>query len=117
MAHTGAPEFFVYRRVVYRNKTIGLEQVEEFVKEIVGVLSNELEKVMNVVAMEPSNAPRLIGRLVDYIARHLPELLDPVKRASREAAALEDVVKGEELTLRELDGGELDVAADCTVHG
>ena len=60
MAHTGAPEFFVYRRVVYRNKTIGLEQVEEFVEEIVGVLSNELEKVMNVVAMEPSNAPNTV---------------------------------------------------------
>ena len=72
---------------------------------------------MTVVAMESPRAPRCDGWAVNHIACCPPELLDPIKHVLWDAAAEEDVVKRGELVLRKLDGHDLDVTGDGTVHG
>ena len=54
---------------------------------------------------------------VDYIACLSPELQDSVKSASRKSTAEKYIVERKELTLSQLNGCNLDIAADSAVHG
>ena len=72
---------------------------------------------MNVGMMKSSRSTTLDWQVIDYIACLSPELQDSVKSASRKSTAEKYIVERKELTLSQLNGCNLDIAADSAVHG
>ena len=87
------------RRVVYRDKAIGFEHAEEFIKEVVEVLTNKLQEVVDVGLMKRSIST-IHDSFNNYITCLPPSLQDPEKCASREPAAEKNIAKREKLPFR-----------------
>ena len=77
-------------RVVYRKETIGFEEVQQFVEEVVGILSNKELEIMNVIVVEELDTLKALAFRKD-IAGFPPQLEDAIPRARGDAAALQDV--------------------------
>jgi hypothetical protein len=102
---------------VNRNETIGFEEIEELVKEVIQIVANEAEEVMDVVMIESLDTTALLGYVVDNVASHTPQAQNAEESSSREAAAQKNVVDGEETALEQLDRCDLEVATYGMVDG
>jgi hypothetical protein len=99
------------------NETIGFEEIEELVKEVIWVVANEPEEVLDVIMIETSDTTSSFGYIVDNVAGRTPQVQDAIKGSPREITAQKNVVDGEETALEQPDGCDLEVAAYGMVHG
>jgi hypothetical protein len=67
--------------------------------------------------IETTDRTTLLGYIIDNVASQTPQVQDAEESLPRDATAQKNVVDGEETTLKQLDGCNLEVAAYSTVHG
>jgi hypothetical protein len=58
-ADTGTNQLVVDGGIVYGNEAVGFEEVEKFIKKIVGIVCDELTEILDVGAVEAANAMTL----------------------------------------------------------
>ena len=116
-ADTCAFECPVDGGIVYRYKAVGLEEIQQFVEKIVGILLNEKLEVMNIVVIEMSEVRSKALVFGEDIASVPPQLQDPIPSAPGEAAALKDIGEAKELSFVQANSGDLDIARDSAWHG
>ena len=75
--------------VVDRNKSICLEEVENFIKEVVGIIMYKYEKVMDIIVIENSRSAKVSFLRLHNVSSVSPERQDSVKGALGEAYTLQ----------------------------
>jgi hypothetical protein len=90
--HPSSFEFSMDSGVVDRNKAICLEEVEQFIKEVVGIVAYKYEKVVNIIVIENSRSAKVSFLGLHNISSVPPERQDSVKCALGEAYTLQYIL-------------------------
>jgi hypothetical protein len=116
VAHPGSLEFAKDSGEVKRDKPVGLEQVEKLIEKVVGIVFNEILKIVNGTIFEGTKAPRKALIFRDNISCFAPELENTEPRLAREVTAIQDIFYIEEMTFIQFYSRNLDVATDFAGH-
>ena len=104
-------KFLMYGCVMYQNESVGFEQVEKFVQEVVGVLSDQTE-LINVKEMNVSMKAWL---WIDDIASFTIKLQYSIPSPLREVTAIQNQVERYQVVFIKPNGCNFDILADESV--
>ena len=76
-----------------RDESVGVEEGDKFIQEVVRIASNELEEIIKVLAIKLTSATTDPCWVVDDITCLLPELQDVKPDPLRDATAVKDFLQ------------------------
>jgi hypothetical protein len=86
--HPSSFKFSMDSGVMDRNKSICLEEVEQFIKEVVGIVTYKYKKIMDIIVIENLKSAKESFLGLHNVSGVLPECQDLVKCALGKAYAL-----------------------------
>jgi hypothetical protein len=77
------------------NESLGVEKMEQLVKEVVRIIPDETQKIINIFSNENSSLSSKGCRVANNITGILPEPPDAIECMQRKATALANVIQAQ----------------------
>lgn len=101
-----------------RDEMIGCQEVLKLIKKVIGVITNQTNKVINVVVVENPSSSTETSSMSDNITSFHPELVDAKESAARHLETFQNNLERQDITIIEFESRYFDIAADFPVgHG
>jgi hypothetical protein len=77
------------------NESVGVEKMEQLVKEVVRIIPDETQKIINIFSNENSSSSSKSCGVANNITSILPESPDAIERTQRKATALANIIQAQ----------------------
>jgi hypothetical protein len=86
-------ELMVDGGVVDRNKTVGFQEIQKFIQEVVRVIANEFQEIVEIFLIKITYTASDASLFRYNVASFTPKLPDPEPGTARKATAIKDVLE------------------------
>ena len=102
--------------IVYGDEAIHLQEMEQLVQKVDGVVFDEIPDIIWVLSFQLLRTTMPSGPMLDDITSFPPELENSIESMNREATAVEDVIKGNDIMFSEAYGGYFYIVSNMAHH-